>query len=67
MRLNTNPPSWKIIFAVILILLTDLLDALLRLGRLPETPYEISIIVIHALILAFMFLERETPGENKVE
>ena len=65
MRFNANPPSWKIIFAIITILLTDLLDALVRLGRLPETPYEVAIIVIHALILAFTFLEQETPGENQ--
>jgi len=64
MRFNTNPATWKIAVAVILILLTDIYQALITLGRFPQTPYEIAIIAIHALILAFMFLD---TGENTIE
>ncbi len=63
MRFNTNPATWKIVIAVILILLTDLYQALILLGRLPETPYEILTIIVHALILAFMFLD---TGEKPI-
>lgn len=62
MRLNLNPPAWKVIVAVVLILLTDVYQALMFLGRLPETPYEAVTIVLHALILAFTFL---STGEEK--
>jgi len=67
MKFNANPPNWKIIYAIVLILLTNLLDALMRLGRLPETLYEVAMIIIPILILVFIFLERETPGESLVE
>jgi len=56
MRVNLNPPAWKIIVAVVLILLTDIYQALIFLGRMPETPYEAFTIILHALILAFTFL-----------
>ena len=56
MRLNTSPATWKIVVAVILILLTDLYQALILLGRMPQTPYEAIIIILHALILAFTFI-----------
>lgn len=66
MRINTNPATWKIVVAVTLILLTDVYQALVTLGRLPQTPYEVSIIVLHALILAFTFLsaDESTPEET---
>ena len=63
MRFNASPSRWKIAVAVILILLTDLYQALMTLGRLPQTPYEAMIIIIHALILAFTFL---SLGEKPV-
>lgn len=56
MRFNASPSTWKLIVAVILILLTDAYQALTTLGRLPQTPYEATTILIHALILAFTFL-----------
>jgi len=56
MRLNTNPATWKIIVAVILILLTDLYQALMTLGHLPDTWFECITIILHALILAFTFI-----------
>ena len=59
MRLNTNPATWKIVVAVILILLTDLYQSLIFYGRLPQTPYEAIVIILHALILAFTFLSTE--------
>ena len=57
-----NPANWKIVTAVVLILLTDLYKALTDMGRLPQTPYEASIIIIHALILVFTFL---STGDNQ--
>ena len=62
MRFNASPPTWKIVVAVILILLTDIYQALMFLGRLPETPYEAAIIILHALILAFTFI---STGEKQ--
>ena len=56
MRFNTSPETWKIVVAVILILLTDFYQALILLGRLPQTPYEAITIILHALILAFTFI-----------
>lgn len=66
MRFNTNPPNWKIIIGVISIVLVNLFDMLTRMGRLPETPYEIVMIIIPILILVFIFLEKEVPGENPI-
>lgn len=56
MRFNASPATWKIAVAVVLILLTDVYQALITLGRLPETPYEAITIILHALILAFTFI-----------
>ena len=62
MRLNTNPENWKIVVAVILILLTDFYQAIMTLGRLPETWFEAITIILHALILTFMFI---STGEKQ--
>ena len=59
MRFNASPATWKIAVAVILILLTDIYQALFLVGRMPQTAFEVSIIVLHALILAFTFLSRD--------
>ena len=65
MRFNPNPPTWKIICAVLAILLANVLQAITALGRLPETPYEIVMMILPALMLVFLFLGEDQPGENK--
>jgi len=62
MRFNASPSTWKLVVAVILILLTDAYQALVTLGRLPQTPYEATTILLHALIIAFTFI---STGEKK--
>lgn len=63
MRLEASPSTWKIVVAVILILITDFYQALMTLGRFPETPYEAATIILHALILAFTFISTGEKDE----
>lgn len=60
---HLDPPKWKVIFGFIVIILSDLYAGIQTLTEgmskfaLTQT---VLLIVIHALILGFMFLEKST-------
>lgn len=68
MRLNLDPPKWKVIVAVIVIILSDLY---VGIGVIEESmsPFvlvkTIGLAVIHALILGFTFLSTEEAKEGE--
>jgi uncharacterized membrane protein len=68
--LSTDPPKWKVIIAFIAVVCADLY---VGIGTLTEqmTTFElcktIALVVVHAVIIGFMFLQKEeetTPTEK---
>jgi len=62
LKVSLDPPKWKVIVGFIVIVLTDLYAGI---GLLTEemTEFElyktIALILVHALILGFIFLSKE--------
>jgi hypothetical protein len=62
LKLSTDPPKWKVIIGFLVIVLTDLYAGI---GLLTQemTTFElcktIALMIVHALILGFIFMTKE--------